>query len=347
MNSLLKRQIRKYLPEELKHNKDLEVFLDAINRSYNTSDEQFGMLQRATSISADELFEASKKLIEETNSQRIVIQKLKNVIDTLNVYDLEQDKPLESSDSLKLVDFINDQTKEILKINQQKDKLLNSLEIQNRELNDYAHMISHDLKSPLQSIETLIYWLRDDYKFVLDANGKETIELIRKNIYKIDTLVNAISKYAKIGKIGRKHQNLDLEVLVKKSLEKIPISENIAISIPENLPNIKGDHYRLEQLFESIIYNAIKFNDKKYKKVEIGFSEENDFWKFFITDNGNGIEEKYFDKIFIAFSKLENDDTSVGIGLSIAKKIVEAYHGKIWLESEISVGSTFYFTLKK
>jgi light-regulated signal transduction histidine kinase (bacteriophytochrome) len=347
MNSLLKRQIRKYLPKEFQSNKELELFLDAVNRSYNTSDDKFVMLQRATSISADELFEASKKLLQETNSQRKVIGKLKNVIDTLNVYDLEQEEPKESSDSLKLVDFIDDQTKEILKINQQKDILLHNLEIQNRELNDYAHMISHDLKSPLQGIEALTNWLIDDYSHVLDAKGKETIELIRQNIYKIDTLVNAVSKYAKIGKISKKHKNLDLEVLVKKSLKQIPISENSSIHIPKKLPTIKGDQYRLEQLFVSLINNAIKHNDKKDKKVEIGFLEKKDFWEFYINDNGNGIEEKYFDKVFIAFSKLESDDSSVGIGLSIAKKIVEAYHGNIWLESEPGIGSTFYFTLKK
>jgi light-regulated signal transduction histidine kinase (bacteriophytochrome) len=134
---------------------------------------------------------------------------------------------------------------------------------------------------------------------------------------------------------------------VKKSLKQVPISENSSIHIPKKLPTIKGDQYRLEQLFVSLINNAIKHNDKKDKKVEIGFLEKKDFWEFYIHDNGNGIEEKYFDKVFIAFSKLESDDSSVGIGLSIAKKIVEAYHGNIWLESEPGIGSTFYFTLKK
>lgn len=347
MNSLIKRQIRKYLPKHLHSNKDLEHFLDAVNRSYNTSDEQFTMLQRATTLSSEELFETSKRLKEETNSQRKVIDKLKNVIDTLRFYDLEQDKPLESSDSLKLVDFIDNQTKEILKINQQKDILLKNLERQNSELNEYAHMISHDLKSPLQSIEALTVWLKQDYESVLDVQGQKSIELIRQNVEKIDTIVKAIHKYSNIKKIDNKVKEIDLNLLVANTIKELNYAKDVIINIPQKLPIIKGEKNNLEILFSSLISNATKFNDKSDKKIEIGFLDKKDFWQFSIRDNGKGIEEKYFDKIFIAFSKLENDYESAGIGLSIVKKIVETYLGKIWIESKPNIGTTFYFTLKK
>ena len=134
MNSLLKRQIRKYLPKELHSNKELEVFLEAINKSYNTSDEQFAMLQRATAISSEELFDSNQQLKQESEAQKEVIDKLKNVIKTLNFYDIDHDKNLEDFDSLKLANFIDNQTKEIIKINKQKDKLLTNLERQNQEL---------------------------------------------------------------------------------------------------------------------------------------------------------------------------------------------------------------------
>ena len=172
MNSLLKRQIRKYLPKELQSNKNLEVFFDAINRSYETSNDQFAMLQRATTLSSEELFNANTQLKEETDSQKKVIKKLETVIDKLQVYDLNTNRPKESIDSLQLVDFIDNQTNEIIKINQQKDKLLQSLERQNKELNDYTHMVSHDLKSPLQSIDALTTWIQNDYEKVIDDNGK-------------------------------------------------------------------------------------------------------------------------------------------------------------------------------
>ncbi|WNW02519.1 ATP-binding protein [Tenacibaculum sp. HL-MS23] len=347
MNSLLKRQIRKYLAEELLSDKKLETFLDAIDKSYKTSENQFAMLQRATAISSEELFDANQKLKEETNSQRKVIEKLKNVIDTLKFYDLEQDKPIENSDLLKLVDFIDNQTKEIIKINQQKDSLLKSLEQQNQELNDYTHMISHDLKTPIQNIEALSVWLKEDSGKVLDSEGKERIELIRENTQKIDTLVKAIHTYSTIDREKQKRSNLDLDKLLKTILKEFNLSENINVHIPEKLPNIKGDKNIMEQLFTNLIDNSIKFNGKENKKIEIGYSDEKIFWKFYVKDNGKGIDKKYFQKVFVAFSKLENDYKSAGIGLSIAKKIVDVYKGDIWIESELNEGSTFYFTLKK
>lgn len=347
MNSLLKRQIRKYLPKELQANPELEKFLNAINGSYKTSEEQFAMLQRATRISSEELFNANQKLQEETTAQKSIIKKLESVIDKLQFYDLKNDRPTESTDSLKLVDFIDNQTKEIITINQQKDKLLKSLERQNQELNDYAHMVSHDLKSPLQSIEALTTWIIEDYSETLDTSCRESLQLIKENVEKMDTLVKGILQYSTIDKLEKEKYNVNLDALVHEILNNIKKDENVIFNIPEKLPTIQGDRFRLEKLFTHLIDNAVKFNRKEKIIVEIGFEEENDFWKFYIKDNGNGIAEKYFDKIFVAFQKLEDDFNSTGIGLSIVKKIIEVYKGEIYLESELEVGSTFYFTIKK
>ena len=347
MNSLLKRQIRKYLSKDMQSNKELEVFLDAVSRSYTTADNQFAMLHRATTISSEELFNLNEKLKEETNSQRKVIEKLKSVIDTLKFYGLEENNLVENLDSLKLVDFIDNQTKEIIKINKQKDSLLKSLEQQNQELNDYTHMISHDLKTPIQNIEALSVWLKEDYDKVLDNQGKERIELIRENIQKIYTLVRAIHKYSTIDKEEQQQYNLDLDKFVQTILKEFNFPENITVNIPKKLPTIKGDKNRMEQLFVNLIDNSIKFNDKENIKIEIGFLDKGTFWEFYIKDNGKGIDEKYFQKIFIAFSKLETDYKSAGIGLSIVKKIIKVYKGNIWVKSQLNIGSTFYFTIKK
>lgn len=347
MNPLLKRQIRKYLPQEFKFNKDLDKFLDAINKSYNTSEEQFSMLQRATTISSEELFVANKQLKEESVSQKKVIAKLENVIDQLQVYDLNKERPKGTTDSLKLVDFIDSQTKEIIEINKQKDLLVKNLERQNQELNDYAHMVSHDLKSPLQSIEALTVWIQEDYSNVLDSSGKESLQLIRENVEKMDTLVKGILQYSTIGKKETDFYEVDLQLLVNDITKEKSNAGNIEFVIPNTLPKIKGDKFGFEQLFINLIDNAIKFNDKEKTVVEIGFIEELDFWNFYIKDNGKGIEKQFFNKIFVAFQKLQNDYKSTGIGLAIVKKLVEAYNGKIWLESELNVGSTFYFSIKK
>ncbi|WP_405604359.1 ATP-binding protein [Polaribacter sp. Asnod1-A03] len=348
MNSLLQRQIRKFIPEDLQSDGRLDDFFEAIDSSYTTSEEQFIMLQRATAISSDELYKANEQLKKETESQKKVILKLESVIDRLQIYDLKEDRPIESSDSLKLVDFIDNQTKEIIRINQQKDRLLKNLERQNEELKDYTHMFSHDLRSPLQSVEALTTWLQEDYLDLIDESGNEKLELIRENVERMDILVKGILEYSKIGSNFGDLCDVDIDAIVKDeiitNLDKI---DNVSFKIDEKLPIVRGDKFRFKKLFSHLIDNAIKFNDKKEITIEIGFKEEADFWKFYIKDNGKGIKERYFDKIFVAFQKLEDDYLSSGIGLSIVKKIVTLYKGEIYLESIPNVETTFYFSIKK
>ena len=348
MNSLLKRQIRKYLPEDPDLDINLSQLLDAIDRSYSNFDEQFAMQQRAMSISSDELFEANQKLKSEAANQRDFIDKLKHVIETLKFYKLpeQQDTDYTNLDGTKLVDFINNQTTEIVEINKQREKLLDELAHQNQELGDYAHMVSHDLKSPLRSIDTLSAWLKEDYKNQLDANGIKSLNLIRSNVEKMDTLINGILEYSTIGKNRIDIYDVDPNKLIDDILVTLSIPDHITITKTE-LPIIKGDKYRLQQLFQNLIGNAVLYNDKSNGKIDIGFLEKNEFWEFYIKDNGKGIDDAYFDKIFQTFEKLESSAVSTGIGLSIVKKIVTLYGGEIWLTSELNEGTTFYFTLKK
>ena len=348
MNSLLKRQIRKYLSEELKRDEGLSAFLNAIEKSFTNFDEQSAMTQRAMSISSDELFIANRKLQKEASEQKVLINKLKNIIQTLKFYDLEKEDPQENLEltGVKLVDFIENQTKEIIEINIQKESLLKELAHQNQELSDYAHMVSHDLKSPLRSIDSLSAWLKEDYKDKLGRDGNKSIKLIRNNVEKMDTLINGILEYSTIGKNRIDVYDVDANKLIYDILGIIPIPSHIAVT-KNDLPIVKGNKYRLQQLFQNLIDNAISNNDKEQGKVVIGVKDKKDYWEFYIQDNGKGIEEIYFDKIFKTFEKLENNTKSTGIGLSIVKKIVNLYGGKIWLTSTLNQGTTFYFTLKK
>ena len=348
MNSLLKRQIRKYLSEELKSNKDFNSFLDAVDRSYDNFNEQFTMQQRAMVISSEELFEANKQLKVDAKSQQEVIDKLKHVVETLKFYKLPEQEVKDNSnlDGSKLVDFIDNQTTEIVKINKQREKLLKNLAHQNQELNDYAHMVSHDLKSPLRSIDAISSWLKEDYKDKLDNEGNKNLNLIRNNVEKMDNLINGILDYSTIGKNRIEVYEVNTNKLIDDILNIINIPNHITIT-KKDLPIIKGDKYRLQQVFQNLIGNAISYNDKVNGKVEIGVESKGAFWEFYVRDNGKGIESVYFDKIFKTFQKLENNIESTGIGLSIVKKIVNLYGGKIWLTSALNKGSTFYFTLKK
>ncbi|WP_339623194.1 ATP-binding protein [uncultured Winogradskyella sp.] len=228
----------------------------------------------------------------------------------------------------------------------EQQQLLHNLEIRNQELSDYAHMVSHDLKSPLRSIDTLTAWLKEDYKEKLGDAGGESINLIRNNVEKMDTLITGILEYSTIGKNRMDVYNVDTNKLIDDIVELIEIPSCITVT-KNNLPILKGDKYRLQQLFQNLIANAIAYNDKPFGTVDISVESKGDFWQFSIKDNGKGIDAVYFKKIFKTFEKLENNGKSTGIGLSIVKKIIDLYGGEIWLESQLEKGTTFFFTLKK
>jgi len=228
----------------------------------------------------------------------------------------------------------------------EQQKLLHNLEVQNQELSDYAHMVSHDLKSPLRSIDTLTTWLQEDYSSKLDIAGKEQILSIRNSVEKMDTLITGILEYSTIGKTKIASYQVDVNILIKDIIALIQVPAHITIEADE-LPIVQGDKYRLQQLFQNLISNAVSYNDKNEGVVEVGVTDRGKKWEFFVKDNGKGINEVYYEKIFKAFEKLENNVNSTGIGLSIVKKIVDLYGGKIWLESQLGIGTTFYFTIKK
>ncbi|WP_040280362.1 sensor histidine kinase [Psychroserpens damuponensis] len=349
MSSLLNRQIKKFLSKDVAESKLLVDFLDAVKRSYTNFEEQYIMQQRAMSISSEELFAANKQLREEADSQKKVIDKLRRVVNTITDSNSKDDIAItldKDLDELKLIELIDNQTKEIVKINKQRETLLAELEHQNQELSDYAHMVSHDLKSPLRSIETLTTWLGEDYKDSFDDNGNNTLNLIKSNVEKMDGLITGILEYSTIGKSKIESYNVDLNNLLDNILNIIHIPDHVSIK-RSNLPTVSGDKYRLQQLFQNLISNGIKYNDKEAGEIEIGVTEKGEFWEFYIKDNGIGIEEVYFEKIFKTFEKLENTVDSTGIGLSIVKKIVDLYGGEIWLTSKVNQGTVFYFTLKK
>lgn len=224
--------------------------------------------------------------------------------------------------------------------------LLHNLEIQNQELSDYAHMVSHDLKSPLRSIDTLSAWLKEDYSDRIGESGENQIQTIRASVEKIDTLIDGILDYSTIGSSQFDIYDINLNNLIYDVIEDIFVPSYITIT-KERLPIIRGDKFRLEQLFRHILSNAINSIDKPKGEIKIACKDLGDSWEFSVKDNGKGIDKRYFKKIFMTFQRLENNIHTSGMGLAIAKRIVDIYGGKIWLISDIGKGSTFYFTLNK
>ncbi len=244
------------------------------------------------------------------------------------------------------VALIEDITEQ-LEFEKQRDRLVKNLEKSNKELNDYAHIVSHDLKSPLRSMNALLTWLKEDYVDVLDDNAHNSLNMLLKKVDKMDHLISGILKYSSIDKVDHPKQNIALRDIVTDIIDVIHIPDHIAIKIITELPVMVGDKFSLQQLFQNLLNNAIKYNDKEQGLITVSCKEKNEFWEFAIADNGVGISKKYHDKIFQIFQTLDNQGESTGVGLSIVKKIIDLYEGTIWLESTDGVGTTFYFTLKK
>ncbi len=215
------------------------------------------------------------------------------------------------------------------------------------ELQEYAHIVSHDLKSPLRTIDALVNWLKEDNKDKFDKNSLANFQLIESTLEKMELLISDILSYSSINTDANELQDVDLNVVIKNLKSILFIPKNISVNILSKLPKIKGDPVKLQQLFQNLISNAIKFSDKEKGMIEIDVLDQGSNYQFSVKDNGIGIDEKFHDKIFKIFLSLDNNKDSTGIGLAIVKKIVTQFQGKVWVESEVGKGSTFYFTLKK
>lgn len=241
---------------------------------------------------------------------------------------------------------------EIVQRQQSQDKmvgLLKELRSANQELNDFAYVVSHDLKAPLRGITSLSEWLLADYGEEFDSEGKKMVNLMISRVQRLHQLIDDILKYSRVGRAKVEKKNINLNKLLSELVEVLNIPENIKVEIPNQLPTIFCDKTRIEQLFQNLISNAIKFIDKPEGLIKISYVDEGEYYKFNVADNGIGIESQYFEKIFQLFQKLTSlqDSDSTGVGLALVKKIVELHDGKVWVESEVGVGSNFVFTIKK
>ena len=232
---------------------------------------------------------------------------------------------------------------------QRQAQLLKELENANRELKDFAYIASHDLKAPLRGIKTLAEWLSADYADKLGEQGKEQMDLLLRRVGRMHNLIEGILQYSRVGCVKENLAAVNLNKLMTEIIDTLAPPANISVTVENELPTIESEPTRITQVFQNLMSNAIKYMDKPQGQIKVGCVEENGSWKFNVTDNGPGIEEKHFERIFQIFQTLapRDDFESTGIGLTITKKIVELYGGRIWVESKVGEGSTFFFTLPK
>lgn len=239
-------------------------------------------------------------------------------------------------------------TKEINSIEDELEQAKAYAEKCENELKEFAYMVSHDLKAPLRAINQLAGWLAKDHGESLSEEGKELIDLLMGRLDRMNNLMEGILQYSRIGRIREPEREVDINGMIRNVLATINPPENIRIN-SENLPSVVFEPMRIEQVFRQLIENAVRYNDKPEGLVNISADEEGDFVRFTVSDNGPGIPEKDHDKIFLIFQTLSPKDEvdSVGVGLTLVKKIIELKGGRVWVESKPGQGANFHFTVPK
>ena len=258
----------------------------------------------------------------------------------------------EEEDFLKNVALFVTQTLDTdkrLKLQERRAELISDLEYANKELKDFAYIVSHDLKAPLRGIGSLASWIWADYADKFDEEGKEHMKLLTGRVERMNNLIDGILQYSKTGRSKLLTERVDLTGIAKEVIDSLSPPDNISITVKSPLPVISCDRTQIFQIFLNLVSNAVKYMDKSKGEIEIDCSEEADEWHFSVSDNGPGIDEQYFEKIFHIFQTLSPRDEveSTGVGLSVVKKIVEMYNGRVWVESSLGEGSRFFFSLPK
>lgn len=229
------------------------------------------------------------------------------------------------------------------------------LQRSNEELDSFAYIASHDLKEPLRGIHNYANFLMEDYGEILTDDGVAKLETLVRLTQRMEDLINSLLYFSRLGRAELMRQSVNLDDLVQQVIATLTIARpqsEIEFRIPHSLPRIECDRAQVNELFTNLISNAIKYNDKPEKWVEIGFGEgERSVGTptFYVRDNGIGIPQEHQEKIFQIFRRLHGRDEfggGTGAGLTIARKIVERHGGRIWVESIPTQGTTFYFTLE-
>ncbi len=241
---------------------------------------------------------------------------------------------------------------ELKKLNESLTSYARDLEISNAELEQFAYVASHDLQEPLRMVTSFLNKLQNKYGGLLDEKAQQYIGFAVEGAISMRQSIQDLLAYSRIGRQNVPKESFDLNEVVAEicMLQKEIIREKSATIIKENLPGITGYKAIVLQILQNLVGNSLKYAKSTEKPViTIACEDKQSDWQISVRDNGIGINEAYFQKIFLLFQRLHNkeDYGGSGIGLSVVKKSIEHLGGKIWLDSQEGVGSTFYFTLPK
>ncbi|NEP36928.1 ATP-binding protein, partial [Moorena sp. SIO3B2] len=228
-------------------------------------------------------------------------------------------------------------------------QLAQDLERSNAELKKFAYVASHDLQEPLNQVANYVQLLEMRYNDKLDEDASEFITFAVEGVSLMQTLIDDVLAYSKVDLQGIEFKLTEVETALDHALANLRgrIRETGAVITHDPFPTVMADSTQLMQLFQNLIGNAIKFRSEQPPEIHVGAKRLEDSWLFSVQDNGIGIEPQFSDRIFVIFQRLHTRDEypGTGMGLAICKKILECHRGKIWVESELGHGATFYFTI--
>ncbi len=224
------------------------------------------------------------------------------------------------------------------------------LEAANKELEAFSFSVSHDLRAPLRAIDGFSKILLEDYQDKLDAEGKRLLNVVMDNTHRMGDLIDDILKFSRAGRVELSFVGIDMEALAREAYAEFQLAVgkgNLQLEI-EALPPARGDRAMMHQVFANLLANAIKFSrNSEPPKIEVGAYAEGNEMVYFVRDNGVGFDMQYIGKLFGVFQRLHGVDEfeGTGIGLAIVKRVVNRHGGRVWAESKVGEGATFYFSL--
>ena len=223
------------------------------------------------------------------------------------------------------------------------------LENINKELDQFAYIVSHDLKAPLRAINNLATWIEEDLECDINEELQNNFNLLKGRVARMENLINGILQYSRAGRMGRKKEIIDVKVLLEEIIESITTKKKVDVLIVSDMPSVYTEQISLRQIFANLISNGVKYNTSERPTIRISSTEKDTKHLFSVEDNGIGIDSRYHDRIFQIFQTLQARDQveSTGVGLAIVKKMLEEKECKIWVHSELGKGTTFTFEWPK